>query len=231
MLKFGKYRFPGSPLIPLFRYDNFSFSGYYLSDIESDYIDALKTRVNRISKNQEMNINISVTNFSSRASEIFSGRQPESWKDTGYLVFLDPFGLDVEWSNMERILRSGPVDIIFTFQTWAIVWNRSNKQSEQKLTSYFGDNGWKKLKTQDEFVHHYCGKIEKLGYNHKYKTFTIDVIQEGGRRYDLILATQSSGGTNVLNDLKRAVTSVTTETIDSAFSVMVGAKTDLDSFM
>jgi hypothetical protein len=88
-----------------------------------------------------------------------------------------------------------------------------------------------KLETQDEFVDHYCGKIEKLGYNHKYKTFTIDVIQEGGRGYNLILATQSPGGTNVLNDLKKAVNSVTTETIDSTFSVMVGAKTDLDSFM
>jgi hypothetical protein len=132
---------------------------------------------------------------------------------------------------MERILKSGPVDIIFTFMTWAIGWNRSNKLAEDKLTTYFGDNSWRNLRTQDDFVDHYCRKIEKLGYLHKYKTFTIDVIQEGGRRYDLILATQSSGGANVLNDLKKVVNSVTTETINSAFSVTVGAKKDLDSFM
>jgi hypothetical protein len=60
---------------------------------------------------------------------------------------------------------------------------------------------------------------------------SVAVIQEGGKRYDVILATQRSGGANVLNDLKKVVDSVNTETINSAFSVTVGAKQDLDSFM
>ncbi len=232
MLEFKKkYHFPGSPLIPIFHFDLLPFSGYYLSDIKSEYIDALRNRIKKIPKNKDMNIHIANADFSSRAENLFTGIQPESWKDTGYLVFLDPFGLDVDWKNMERILSSGPVDIIFTFPTWAIVWNRDNKRAEYKLTAYFGDDRWKKLRTQDDFIGHYCGKIEKLGYRHKYKTFAIDVIQDGGRRYHLILATQSSGGANILEALKKGVSSVTTETIYSAFSVTVGAKKDLDSFM
>jgi hypothetical protein len=66
------------------------FSGYYLSDIESAYIDAFKNRVNRICKNKEMNIHINTADFSSIAEKLFTGIQPISWKDTGYLVFLDP---------------------------------------------------------------------------------------------------------------------------------------------
>jgi hypothetical protein len=69
-----------------------------------------------------------------------------------------------------------------------------------------------------------------LGYLSKYKTFTIDVIQAGGRRYDLILATQSAGAAKVFRDLRERVKSVTTQLLDEGFSVTVGEQSDLDSF-
>jgi three-Cys-motif partner protein len=225
MLEFRKkYRFPGSPLIPLFHFNGTPFSGYHLSDIRAEYVSALKNRINKVPNNAKMEIYLDACNFSSKIEELFTGMQPQRWKETGYLVFLDPFGLDVDWESMERVLRSGPVDVIFTFMTWAMVWNKNNKLAEDKLTTYFGDNGWKKLRTQDDFVNHYCGKIQKLGYHENYKTFTIAVIQEGGKRYDVILATQSPGAANVLRDLKIVVGTVNTETINSAFAVTVGAK-------
>jgi hypothetical protein len=46
--------------------------------------------------------------------------KPDNWKDCNYLVFLDPFGLNIKWNSMERILKSGAVDLIFTFMTWEI---------------------------------------------------------------------------------------------------------------
>jgi hypothetical protein len=132
---------------------------------------------------------------------------------------------------LERILKSGAVAIIFTFMTWAINWNRDNQTSQKSLTIYFGDDEWKNLETSQDFVHHYCKKIQQFGYLHKYKTFTIDVLQQGRTKYHLILATQSTGGANVLKELRNSVSYVTTETINDAFSVTVGAKTDLDSFI
>jgi hypothetical protein len=36
-----KYRFPGSPLVPLFRYDEAPFDKYYLSDTNAGYLDIL----------------------------------------------------------------------------------------------------------------------------------------------------------------------------------------------
>ena len=131
---------------------------------------------------------------------------------------------------MERILNSGAVDIIFTFMTWAIVWNQNKKLSEGALTEYFGNTEWKNLAGPDAFVQYYCKQIEQLGYRDKYKTFTIDVIREGGQRYDVILATQSRGGANVFSDFKKRVESVNTWLLDKAFSVTVGEKLDLDSF-
>jgi hypothetical protein len=80
---------------------------------------------------------------------------------------------------MERILKSGAVDIIFTFMTWAIVWNKSKTNA---LSAFFGDDGWKTLKEQEDFVSYYCNKIEQVGYTNKYKTFPIDVTIEGGKK-------------------------------------------------
>ena len=231
LLRIKKHLFPGSPLVALFHTDNKPFSKYYLSDENAKYTYELKARIERILKSKNMKVQIENKKFSYMVEELFSGSRPSHWKDIGYLAFLDPYGLDVDWKSMERILRSGPVDIIFTFMTWAIVWNRNNQLAEGSITRYFGDSNWKYLKTQDDFVNHYCNKIHQFGYQNKYMTFTIDITVEGGRRYDLILATQSVGGARVLNYLKDAVSCVTTQTIDDAFSVTVGDKTDLDSYM
>jgi hypothetical protein len=83
---------------------------------------------------------------------------------------------------MERILKSGAVDVIFTFMTSAVVRNQNIKRCEGKLTEYFGNTEWKDLSGPDAFVQQYRKQIEQLGYLNKYKTIPIDVIQEGGRR-------------------------------------------------
>jgi hypothetical protein len=79
------------------------------------------------------------------------------------------------------------------------------------------------------FVSHYCRKIEQLGYSNKYKTFQIDVFTKGGRRYDLILATQSPGAANVLKYLKKHLSYITTESLHNLFSVSIGKQSVLDS--
>jgi hypothetical protein len=51
--------------------------------------------------------------FYDLAKEVFTGEKPPCWKDKGYLVFLDPYGFQVHWGSMQRVLRSGAVDINF----------------------------------------------------------------------------------------------------------------------
>lgn len=231
LIKLMDRNFPGSPLIPLFRAEDAPFQGYYLSDINDKYLNTLNGRIAKIPNSSNMDIQVNKLSFQEATDRVFSGLQPKRWKDAAYLVFLDPYGFQVDWEHMKKILSSGPVDVIFTFMTWAIVWNRNKKLSEGPITTYFGDERWKGLGTQDDFVRHYCQKIEELGYMNKYQTFTLDVIQKGGKRYDLILATQSSGGAHVLRDLQQKVKAVTTDLLRSAFSVAVGKQIDLSSFI
>jgi three-Cys-motif partner protein len=227
-----KYRFPGSPLVPLFRYDEAPFDKYYLSDIKASYLTSLGNRIKRIQNDRKFQVYITKKPFKEAANSLFTGIKPRYWKSAGYLVFLDPFGFEqVDWNSMKRILTSGAVDIIFTFMTFAIVWNRDNEQSKKSLNEFFGDTEWQKLNKQEEYLKYYCDKIESLGYMNKYKTVTIDVIMDGGRRYDLILATQSLGGVNVLRDLKERVKAVTPDLLHDAFEATVGNQREIDSYV
>jgi three-Cys-motif partner protein len=147
-----KYLFPGSPLVPLSHIDETPFHEYYLSDNNGARVTALKEHIERLSIREDIGIHANKSSFSDVVEELFSGEKPTNWKERGYLVFLDPYGLEVDWKNMERILTSGAVDIIFTFMTWAIVWNQNNKHAEDKLTKYFGNPGWKDLVGPQAFV-------------------------------------------------------------------------------
>jgi len=224
-----RYLFPGSPLIPLFRDEESHFDKYYLSELKTEYVDILKRRVERTCKGKSIDVSMSKLPFKDAIAGIFSGQKPASWKYTGYLVFLDHYGFGVDWTSMKRILSSGPVDVIFTFMTWAIVWNRDNDQSQESLNEFFGDSKWRNFQSADEYVTYYCSKIQELGYMNKYKTFTIDVVQEGGRRYDLIIASQSPGAANVLTALQKRVKAIDTDLLRGAFSVAVGKNMVLDS--
>jgi hypothetical protein len=131
---------------------------------------------------------------------------------------------------MERILQSGPVDIIFTFMTWLIRWNMDIQNSERTLNDFFGDDGWKST-DRTEIVDYYCNKIKSCGYMNKYKTYTIEVSTTSGNIYNLILASQSSGAGNVFNALQKRVNAVTTECIQAATDVITGKSTDLSGYL
>jgi three-Cys-motif partner protein len=209
-----KHLFPGSPLIPIFKFEEFPFDGYYLSDTDKAYTSALCERIGQIPEITNANIEISEFPFQHAISKLFSGNKPEYWKSNAYLVFLDPYGFQVDWKSMELMLRSGPVDIIFTFMTSPINWNRSIKHTEKSLSSLFGSDDWRQLRSEEEFVNHYCNKITQFGYTNKYKTFSIAVEYLEGHRYDVILASQSPGAANVLRDIKKGLSHVSTDMLE-----------------
>jgi three-Cys-motif partner protein len=222
--------FPGSPLIPLLSHHTIPFDKYFLSDVNTRYVSVLKKRISQLRRGKDINVETEVSTFSEISKKLFSGKKPSYWLDIGYLVFLDPFGLQVDWVDMERILSSGPVDMIFTFMTWAIVWNKSNKLSKKRLTQYFGDESWQNLGSQDEFLNHYCRKIEQLGYDKKYKTIVIDVLFHGGKRYDIILASQNPAAARIFGYIQKQVTSIKNTTLENALTVTAGKQVDLDYY-
>jgi three-Cys-motif partner protein len=231
----NNFIFPGSPLIPLFKTEKYPFHKYILSDYNSKYVQSLKKIVaEKINKSnaskQNFNIDIQNQDCNSLIQKIFTGTKPNNWMNQSYLVFLDPFGWNIKWASMERILNSGPVDIIFTFMTWGIKWNMTMEKSKTTLNDFFGDKEWQSIENNTEIVGYYCDKIKRFGYKNKYKTYTIDVTTTSGNTYNLILASQSPGAGNVFTDLQKRVNEVTTDCLEDAFNVTVGKTTDLTKF-
>ena len=71
-----------------------------------------------------------------------------NWKKTRAVVFLDPFGMQVEWTTIESIARTKAVDLWLLFPLIAV--NRlllRNRPPEgvmaERLTRVFGDESWR----------------------------------------------------------------------------------------
>lgn len=218
--------FPSSALVSLFT-ENKSFDRFYFSDNDQIRINSLETKLSNL--RETYNINISKSNFKDRINEIFSGRPPKSqqWKDRGYLVFLDPYGFDLTWDSIDRILRSGPVDLIITMMTSYITWNASIEQSKNKLKVFFGDDEWQFRK--HDLLEYYCEKIHQYGYNKKYSTKTIEVKMTNGS-YHIIFASQSSGGMNVFDYLKERIDKIDLSMLTHAYEVIGGKATNITDY-
>lgn len=161
-----------------------------------------------------------------------------SERSTHYLVFIDGYGLEVDWDTIMKLLkRSG--DLIIRFPTSEIgrVWGNANRGKEgdiRKIIKFFGNN----IKSEIRF--------KKRGSN-LLKTY-MDQIQWGGReitknikikggqgyRYDLIFATRETrGGTpwiKAILHLKRKIEQYTGKAIRRALDICTGRSTGLDFF-
>jgi hypothetical protein len=48
---------------------------------------------------------------------IQSAIKQDGWKDTRAVLFLDPYGMEVEWKTLEAIAATGAIDPVFAFRT------------------------------------------------------------------------------------------------------------------
>jgi three-Cys-motif partner protein len=77
--------------------------------------------------------------------------QPINWRSNKGVVFLDPFGMQVPWSTIERIGGTGGLETIVNFP-WAMAINRLLLKSGEIPTSWqdrldltFGSGDWRSL--------------------------------------------------------------------------------------
>lgn len=72
-----------------------------------------------------------------------------SWKHNRAVLFLDPYGMAVEWSILDIIRTTGAIDVWYLFPTFGAYRNISNTledteiYKQDKLTALFGTDDWK----------------------------------------------------------------------------------------
>jgi three-Cys-motif partner protein len=74
-----------------------------------------------------------------------------NWRTNKGIVFLDPFGMQVPWSTIEGIGRTGGLEVIINFP-WAMAINRLLMKSgeipdawQRRLDMTFGSSDWRNL--------------------------------------------------------------------------------------
>jgi len=230
---------PGTSLIPLLRTKelftrnkNYVFDEYHISDTNQKYVNALRGRIEKLIDDLTTRIHLQRADFVSISEQIFTGTSPDfgHLKDDGYLVVLDPYGFQVDWTHLERILQSGAVDVLITFQTTNIGWNKNKTQSKNALTRMFGSGEWLQCNNADDFVGLYCEKIRQVHTQWKsFETKTLTVPTAKGK-YHLICASRSPGAQNLFLSMQQKFDEVTNDLLEDVFNVAIGKENDLDFY-
>jgi len=222
---------PGSPLIPLIRdKDGLSFYDYFFADSKKTYIKELRERSTKLYG--EKNLRIENYDFDTSVRHLFSGRWPMNYHDNAYLVMVDPFGMEVSWDMLIRILGSGSVDMFLTFMTWGFQRNRSLPHSAQTMTNVFGNEDWKNR--EEDLVTLYRQQIEalRLGNNKPYQTGVLAVANAKGATYHLIfVSTSEKGAHGTFEWIQRHVDAVDLDLLNDAFRGATMPGSDLNFYM
>jgi three-Cys-motif partner protein len=165
--------FLGSPLLSLTT--RYPFTGYFFVDLDSNNVDALKTRCDASPNGQRVNIyngdcNVLVDNVVARL------RQNE--RSSLNLAFLDPEGFELHWATVAKLASVGRMDLIINYPQGGLnrlIRLEYESKGQSILDSFFGDREWRKLYESwmtkatkvglhRSLIDHYKGKLRNLGY-------------------------------------------------------------------
>jgi len=121
----------GSPLMVATQNKN-KFTKMFFCDINTDYINALKSRLNFLNFSDD-NFNV----FPECCNKAIDKIIPMV-KGGHSLIFIDPYGMEITWKSMEKLL-SLDADIIMNFQTVEIPRAKQNEGIPPTMENFFKD--------------------------------------------------------------------------------------------
>ena len=169
----------GSPLLAL-THSKYKFDHYFFSDTNDKALTALKTRCEKADLN---NVNISyycedgniavdkIINLIQKMDDVYIEK---IWNSLN-LAFLDPEGLELRWSTIEKLSKVKKMDLIIYFSVMGVnreMPNEIDLPSPTKLDIFFGGNEWRDIykrncnpSTRRKEIHDlYRQKLISLGY-------------------------------------------------------------------
>jgi three-Cys-motif partner protein len=97
-----------------------------------------------------------------------------NWKNTRAVLFLDPYGLQVEWSTLEQIAETKAIDIWYLFplaglyRQMAKNANALDADKENAITRILGTDEWKQVfykpSPQDDLFGHNSGDVRDASH-------------------------------------------------------------------
>ena len=229
LLKINNKMLPGTSLIPFTRLkDGHYFDEYFLSDVNSRFITELEKRAKSMLGSASHSLNVDSLDFDSAVNSKFEARTGK-YKDNGYLVVLDPFGFDVSWDSLVKILRGRSVDIFITFMTKATERNKNIAHSENSLNKIFGDSSWK---NKEDLLDLYRTKIQNIPSEswNPYKTTEIAVETAGSSKYHLIFASRAAVAHKPFSWIQTHIDKVNRNLLKDAFMGGTTPESNIDHY-
>jgi three-Cys-motif partner protein len=161
--------FLGSPLIALTT--QYPFTHYRFNELDLNNSFALEQRVSKsphsskvIVYQQDVNDVVNVI-----CDEIAKIDRQKSTKWPSFNVaFLDPEGLELYWSTVERLAQIRRMDLIINFSTSGII---RNLDKEEVINKFFGNSDWQPLvstgdpiQRRRKLIDLYLSPLAKYGY-------------------------------------------------------------------
>jgi three-Cys-motif partner protein len=216
----------GSPLLAL--QTQYPFTDYYFVDKDQGNIDILQQRV-QSSNFPQSGIHYFVGDANEKVNDVVKEiRNFDRSFISGVLpclnlAFLDPEGLELEWSTVEALAKMNRMDLIIHYSQNGLTRNldRCFASSEETFVDkFFGDREWRtvykaaKDKTETLGIHrilidHYKSKLKDLGYvviNDSEEIVREPLIRNTKRNaplYRLIFASKHSLGNKIWNEVTK----------------------------
>jgi three-Cys-motif partner protein len=164
----------GSPLIALTL--PHPFTQYRFNEIDPVLVEALRTRTqaselaNRVQIYQE-DVNQVAYKVCDEIEHIDRRPRTEGKWSTLNVAFLDPEGLELQWSTVKRLATIKKMDLIINFSTMGI--NRAvGKKYTEAMNNFFGNTDWQEIsnisdstKRRRQYIDLYLRQLRSLGYH------------------------------------------------------------------
>lgn len=123
------------------------------------------------------------------------------------VVFIDPNGLDINWSTIERLSKYKHLDLIIHFSIFDLRFNmKTYRGRNPKANAFFGSEDWPEDST--EWLQFYKNRLKSLGFKAVEEDFEGSVriqTDTGANIYYLIYASKSNLGLKFWRQAKKYI--------------------------
>lgn len=131
-----KVPIPGSPLIPIMINESeYQFSAFIFSEIDRNYVRALKKRVGLFPKVEDIT-KILQTDANSVVNKL--PKILDYYKIDHSLIFIDPEGMELKWSSLEKLVKNVECDLIINFPSAGLHRNLHNPAVVPTIKEFLG---------------------------------------------------------------------------------------------
>ena len=181
----GERVIPGSAKIALETVP--PFSEYHLFESNPSYVQQLHALA---AQHPELNIHIHESDSNTALPQLLS----RDWRSTRAALFLDPYGLELEWETVQKIAQTKATDVWFLVSLSGVYRNAPNAYSaidegkKAALNRFLGTDGWQHhFYRQDDLFADHGSRTASWENIVEFIKKRLDSIFEGGALEPVIL--------------------------------------------